>query len=404
MSQAFPRTLLLTWQRPDGRYAGAEVIRKILRCLPREQIRWAYLADPIPAPWPEGPESVGFAPNPIHWRLRDTAWRYLYMHHLQAGCLAGRIAEWIRPFQPELLWVLAELGAVPAADRLRRRLRIPVHATVHDTYEFSRFTLPRRYYPVYYRSAVRLLSSVTSFDTVSEALRAHIVSSYGGPPDRSVVFPPSVSRTAPAASEGLQPAQPACGIRRIVLCGSMRILEREWLRFLSLLSRLPASFEILAFVDRESFFNVPLPANVLMRFEAYLPDEESLIRRFREAAPAAAYLGLTRLPQQAWFSRYSLSSKLAAYTAAALPVIVDGPAESEAWRLVNAYGAGVLCGDDDTAATTCLGRLFGADEDRRSMSRGSARLCSEKFDLERNMKPFRETLSASAAGGGAIIR
>lgn len=383
---ACPRILLLTWQRPDGRYAGAEVLRKILSRLPRDQVRWAYLAQSVQTG--SGiPESRGFEPRSIHWKFRNTVWRYLYTQHVQSRRLATAIARWANPFAPEVIWVLAELGALTVGFRLHRMLGIPMHATVHDAYEFSRFALPRGYYPIYFRSAMRLVRNATSFDSVSPALSSHVIGQYGGPRDRALVFPPSVSTETPATAStaGLD----ADGkLRRIALCGSMRILKSEWRRFLSLLAQSPFLFEICAFVEPSAFFDAPFPDNVKIQFEPYQPDEEALIRKFRTLHVHAAYLGLTRKPEQACFARYSLSSKLTAYVAAGLPVIVDGPVDSEAWRLVREYGAGILCGPDDTAALRDLASVFEVSPARERMSDGAIRLCREQFDLDRNSAQF----------------
>lgn len=223
-SPEFPRTLLLTWQSPDGRYAGAEVLRKILGELPADRLRWAYL-DATARAAPAGlPEHRGFELRHAHWRLRNTSLRYVWEQHAQAAPLARRIADWAEPLRPQLVWLLAEMGAVTIGRRLGRLLGIPVHATIHDAFEFGRFSLPRLYYPLYRRSVRRMLAAAGSFDAVSGSLAEHVRTEHGlGAACEGLVFPPSVSEAALAEGAVPEAAPEAGQVRRIGLCGSMRI-------------------------------------------------------------------------------------------------------------------------------------------------------------------------------------
>jgi len=391
VSTVFPRILLLSWQRPDGRYAGAEVLRKILGCWPHELARWAYLdteARTVPA---HLPPSRAFPPRPVHWRLRNTVWRYWYMQHWQSRRLALAVAEWARAFQPQVLWVLAELGTVTVGERLARLLQTPVHVTLHDALEFGRFALPRSYYPLYIRAAHRLLRRAATFDAISPALREHAAAAYAVGEKPAMIFPPSIARVATDGAPSARPWGDAM-VRKIALCGSMRISSTEWRRFLGLMGRLPYTIELLAYVDRATFFQETMPPNVGVRFEPYLSSETELVAAFRAAAVDAAYLGLTRLPEQSCFARYSLSSKLTAYTAAALPVIVDAPEDSWVWRLVSAYQAGILCGEEEDVAVQRLKELLSDKQYHLRLAQGAQRLCREELDLERNVEQFRQLL------------
>lgn len=392
-----PRILLLAWQGPDGRYAGAEAIRKVVAELPPARVRWAHLGPPARLPADHFPECAGFEPKHLHWRLRDTGWRYLYEQHWQAEALARRIAAWAEPFQPQRLWVLAEMGALTVGARLGARLRIPIHATVHDAYEFARLALPRWYYPLYRRSAMRLLRECASFDAISPELIGCLEESC--PPlaaKPSLAFPSSIRRAdmrsdVPPADDGAQ------AVRRIGLCGSMRTEEWQWAAFLTLLASLPWPFEILAFAAKEGFFSTPLPGNVRLLFQPYAETEATLVRLLASAGVWACYLGVSRKPDDAVFGRYSLSSKLTAYAAAGLPSIVDAPDESAVWRRVEAYDAGVLCdGRDDGRRGV---RELMADAGlRRRLGTGALRLCRTEMDLERNVNRFTDVLSGENAG------
>jgi hypothetical protein len=393
MAGDLPRTLLLSWQRPDGRYAGAEALRKVVRQLPRESLRWAYLAVPMAGETSEElPEHRGFACRSLSWRLRRYAISYWYAHNFQAAGVAGRIAQWVKPFQPELIWVLAELGAVNVADCLSRRLGIPVHATVHDSYSFARFAVPRRYYPLYRRDVARLMTRVRSMDAVTEALLNDVRGNFAMPQLAStLVMPPSVSRRCMAVAgrtEGNASQQ-----RVIGLCGSLRIGEEQWMEFLQWLDGLSYTFRLLVFAERSAFFDTALPPMVRIEFLDYARTESEVIRRFQEERANACYLGLTQRPEQREFAAHSLSSKLATYAAAAVPVIVHGPRESAAWGLVERYDAGILCDKDGDAAGEQLSRLFSDTSFRRRKAAGAERLCREQFDLERNVAGLATILS-----------
>jgi hypothetical protein len=393
----FPRTLLLTWQRPDGRYAGAEAVRKVVGSLPRQNLRWAYLGRKAPLAGRQLPESAAFEPRHIHWRLRDTALRYWYEQHWQADALARRIAAWAGEFRPERLWVLAEMGAVTVGRRLQGRLKIPVHATVHDAYAYARFALPRSYFPMYRRSAMRLLETCVSVDAVSQELIARLREECGALQARpSLVFPSSVP---PAGMQTEVPRVEAVAqeVRRLALCGSMRIMEWQWKEFLGVLARMPWQFEVLAFVDRETFFHTGMPPNARLLFRPYAATEADLIRELATAGVWACYLGVSRAPGDAAFSLYSLSSKLTAYAAAGLPSVADAPATSAVCRLVQAHAAGVLY-DGGAEARHSLQRLFSDADLRRRLGAGALRLCRAEMDLDRNVSRFAELLNSQNAG------
>lgn len=395
MIRELPRTLLLSWQRPDGRYAGAEVLRKIVRTLPRESVRWAYLGLPMKGETPPGlPESRAFPPRSLSWRFRNHVLNWLYMYNVQAPRIAAGIAAWAEPFRPQVVWVLAEMGAVNMARHLSRRLRIPVHATVHDSYAFARFARPHAYYSTYRRNVARLMKTVRSMDAVTESLLEDVRVSFPMPRLRAAVaMPPSVATDQIAAATG---GARKDRTRRIGICGSLRIGERQWTAFLGWLGQLPYDFRLVVFADRDAFFSVPTPANAAVEHCEYVSSEADVIRRFRAERVDACYLGLSLRPDQRMFAAHSLSSKLAAYAAAAAPVIVHGPAESAAWRLVEKYGAGILCDSEGAEPPGALSALFAGGEAPARMAAGAEQLCRMEFDLEKNVKRLADAIAATA--------
>jgi hypothetical protein len=385
-----PRTLLLTWWPPDIRYAGGEAIRRIVERLPPERLAWATLR-PHGADFRPPCAHRSFSPRALHWRLRRTALND-YFEDLQAPRVAAAIAAWAAPFRPELIWVLPELGAAGVAQHLRRRLGVPVHATVHDAHETARFIVPRLYYPWYARRVGRVLREARSADVISAGLLKHLRERIPGWQSvDAMLFPPSIARSAVQSVAAPVPLQGGA-VRRIGFCGSMRVSPEQWGRFLALLGRLPVELEVVAFAYQDLFPKMTAPPNVRLRLEPFAPAEEDVIRAFRRAGVRACYLGLWREPARRCFGRTSLSAKLVTYTAAALPVVVDGPAESAAWTLVGRHGAGILIDDDDSASLRRLSDLMSDDAAWGRMAEGARRLCLEEFDLESHVHDFIQLL------------
>jgi len=393
----FPRTLLLTSWNPDGRYAGAEAMRRLLRALPRERILWCSLkaaAVPLADGMPEHRSCVAPA---VHWRLRNSVVGYVWDFDIMARRLARQVAEACAAFRPELIWVLPELRAIPVGFLVAERLRLPLHATVYDAPESAGdICVPGGYYRRYMRHAQRFFRRLDSADAVSDGLLDHVRALAGGDLP-GMVAPPCIPRSWMRESG----ASYAAGdrTRRIGFCGSFRVVEDQWKTWLRLLSRLPWDMELVAFASPDTVPAVELPRNVRWRFHAYVDDERSIVEAFVSERVHACYLGLRRADCWGLFNRTSLSSKLVTYSAAGLPVIVDAPRDSVAWEMVSRYGAGVRLDSDDTAAIGGLKNLLGDPGKWRACAEGSARMCGAEFDLEDCAGRLTELMCATAERG-----
>ena len=383
---AFPRTLLLTRWCPSARYSGAELLRKTVAVLPRDRIRWAYVAEAETSDRGPFPEHRRFPPRILHWRLRQTFLQYFHLHCVQSQHLAREIAEWIRPFNPEVLWVASDLEALSVGYHLAECLGVRLHATVYDGYECARFFwMPTLFFPLYRREIRRFMGKVSTLDAVSSELLEHVHRRYPrSAPQGSVVFHPSISadfvRSLPKRKEAVS----GDSLRKIGFCGASRASDGQWARFMGLLARLPFRFEITAYAAQGYFHRSPCPRNVRILFQPYAP-ERDIVRHFREEGVDACYLGLWKDARRTLFSKASLSSKLVTYAAAGSPVIVDAPVDSAAWRLVDAHGAGVsLCGEDEDTLGR-LRRIFDDSKVRNRMSEGAESLCLAEFGLEKNV-------------------
>jgi len=387
-----PRTLLVTWWPADIRYAGGAAIRRIVERLPAERLAWASLRAGS-TDWRPPCRHRAFMPRPVHWRLQRTALA-AYVEELQARRLARAIAAWARDFDPQLVWVLPELGASAVGRHVASLLGRPVHVTVHDAHETARRRVACGYYPWYAWQVKQALRSARSADAISEELLAHLQRHRPGwRPEQAMVLPPSMPRElVQEVREPVAGGVAAC--RRIGFCGSMRNSPREWAEFLALLGRLPFAVEILAWAYEELFPRVTPPPNVQVRREPYAVSEAELLRTWRTRGVHAAYLGLWKDPARRLFARTSLSAKLATYAAAAVPVIVDGPGDAAAWRLVARYDAGILCAGRTAGAE--LERLFTDAALWERLAQGARRLALEAMNLERNVERFADLLRRAA--------
>ena len=235
MPDPCPRIALLTWCSPSSHYAGGAAIRRLLSRMPADHVRWCgFHAQTEPAP--ALPPYRAFPPRALHWRLNGAAIEHWSVELLHARRLAARMWEWLEPFQPQILWVVPEMWAVPVGAALAGLSGLPVHATVHDSPESAGIAgLPVGYRRRYIRTLRRFLHGANSVDAVTEALLAHLAD--GGAlaaRARTLVIPPSIG---PADVRQPPPAAPGTDEIVVGLCGSFRIAPTQWRGFLEALGR-----------------------------------------------------------------------------------------------------------------------------------------------------------------------
>jgi hypothetical protein len=396
----FPRTLLLTAWPPDGHYAGAEAMRRLLRVLPSERVLWCSLKATKGPLSPEMPSHKAIVAPTLHWRLRNGIAGYVWDFDLMPRRLARKIITECRTFKPEVIWVLPELQAIPVGYQLARRCGLPLHATVYDAPESAGdICVPRGYFMRYMNHARRFCRQLASADAVSVELLSHIRKLHASKKDMpGIAIPPSVPAGWMYPPRMGKPWTDD-GRRVIGFCGSFRVTDSQWAAWLAVLGSLPWQIELLAFASPDTIPKASLPSNVSWRLLPYVDDECEIAECFVKEGVHACYLGLRRSPQWLLFNSTSLSSKLATYLSAAVPVIVDAPEDSVAWRLVRQYKAGVWLDDgvneesgSDHSREVLL-KLFSDEFIWRSMAAGSARLCSEEFDLGTNSAKLASVLA-----------
>ena len=396
----FPRTLLLTLGAPDAKY---KVIRPYADKLPPEKLCWCSIQPPEP-----GAEFCfrykAFTPKQPYWRLRFASIGQLYFHELQASRLAREIEDWVRDFNPELLWILPEMGAASVGYRLARRLGIPLHTTSHDAHETALYQVPSFFYYVYAHRTKQVFSLADSLDAVAAGLVDYVCQHRRplAPEDTLVVAPsmdrrwiPPEARPVPNATEG--------GTRRIGLCGSMRIGESQWAEFVQVLGKLPYDVEIIAFAYKDMFYDVPLPENITVSLQPFAETRTDLMKRFCELEVDAFYLGLWKEESRGLFGRTSLSAKLGTYVACGRPIIVDAREDSVAWQLVKKHAAGILL--DKTGQSNLsegsekLNHIFSNADVWYKMAIGSVETFDQEFDLDRNVANLKELMKRTARKG-----
>ncbi len=387
-----PRTLMLTLWPPDAKY---KILRRYADLFPTDRLCWYSLQECASKP-EAGFRHRAFVPGRLHWRLHGTWLGQLHFHGCQSGRLARAIANDTRDFAPEVIWALPELGAADVAYRLSKMLDLPLHLTAHDAHETAWDIVPKLYYPFYARSVNRVFRRAQSVDAISGGMLEHLKGLYGNITDANgIVFHPSIDEQliatpAPRRDASWQQRR----TRRIGLCGSMRVSERQWREFLDGLGKLPYEFVIVAFAFRDRFFTAAPPPNVRVELQPFAPTEADVIADFHRHGVDACYLGLWHEERQGLFGRTSLSAKLVTYAAASLPVIAHTRSDAEAWRLVKAHGAGVLVGPDHDMAG--VGTLFGDTAAWNDAARGAGEMARREFNTGVNLTRLLERLSLTA--------
>ena len=393
-ARSVPRTLILTLWPPDAKY---KILRRYADRFPPDRLRW-YSLQECASEHRAGFRHRAFVPGRFHWRLHGTWLGQLYLHGYQSGRLARAVADDVRDFDPEVIWALPELGAADVAYRLSQMLDLPLHLTAHDAHETAWDIVPKLYYPFYARSVNRAFRRAGSVDAISGGMLKHLKSHYDNVTDANgIVFHPSIDEeliTSPDPTRDESWRQDRS--RRIGLCGSMRISEPQWQAFLEGLGTLPYDIVIVAFAFRDRFFSTEPPPNVRIELQPFAPTEADVIADFHRHGVDACYLGLWHEERQGLFGRTSLSAKLVTYAAASLPVIVHACPDSEAWRLVQAHGAGVLVGPDHDMAG--LEALFADPDAWNDAARGAGELARSEFNVRVNMARLWERLSLTAEG------
>lgn len=376
----FPKTLLITRWPADGRYAGAEVMRRVVRYIGTERVRWASFSS---SQTREVRSHLGYFPaRGIHWRFRGGFLEYL-IKRADAKRALIEVVKWLGDFKPEVIWVVAELEALALSLSLSKKMGVPIHATFFDAPENSKLFLSQKYLIGFYiRELKKFVKQINSFDVVSEELLEHMVLAFGADKEKGVVLPPSIN------VEELRNLLPkrvdkrwAGDLRKIAFCGAMRIDKEQWDKFIATLEDLPFRFEFHLFTPPDLAPFVQDTTKTKFIFHSYVDDEYEIIRFLIDQDIDACYLGVWRDAKRALFSTTSLSSKLTTYLASGAPVIVDAPKNSAVVNLLKRYEFGV-----DVTNKNRLELIMSDLNIWKMVSKQVQAALLQHFDLHRNLK------------------
>jgi hypothetical protein len=312
-------------------------------------------------------------------------WNHVWHHEIFARLLARRVAAWARPFAPQVLWVLPELHAVPVALQLVRRLRVPVHLTIHDAHECaSDSVVPECCMPAYMARVRRLVGASCSLDAVTEELCKHAAAYRGGEMCWRAIPPGMDPRLMWSPQEW-----PGADTIRIAFCGSMRAPARQWAECMAKLAARYHRVEVTV-ISSDSDAAIPAVSGVSIRRMPYVEDDGELLHMLRRNGTHAGYLGLWKEPARALFALTSLSSKVVTYAAAGIPILYDGPERSAVAGLLGKYNAGLTV---DEAAGGVLGERVAWTR----IAAGSAAMARQALNADLSAQELTRLLTAAAA-------
>lgn len=353
-------------------------MRRLMKWLPTDRLRWFGFH-------PSMTDAYGYRsvpPRPVHWRLSGTVIEQLWWNEYEAFRIATAIEREVRQFAPERLWVFPEMLATRVGLLLARRMDLPLHVTFHDAPE----TAGHGGMPWAYRARAaafirQLGQRCASADAVSPELVAHLRAHHWlSSACRTDVVVPAMDLPPPVVrkrqwSKGMT--------RRIALCGSFRGTCGQWQRLLGALGALPHEVEILCWTPTEGLPSGQPARNTRLLPQPYAEGDAALIDSFRAADVDVGYLSLDNSRRGACFARTSLSSKLVAYAAAGLPVLVDAPQDAVITRMITDYHAGVCL--EGAAGVPGIHALLSDPILWQACAEGSATLYREHFMMEANV-------------------
>ena len=369
------------------------MLRKICRKIPRCRYKWASLIRHNNLPESSIYNEKIFEEPDIYWRLKGTWLWYYIIHQYYAQHIASSIAMWVKDFEPQVVWVLAEDKAVSVALKLLEYMqKVQLHLTFHDAPEayaemFGKYKWPVR--NMYLSAVNRLVEKAFSIDMVSPELMAHMCHNFNVSSScKTMCFPPSVDLSG---IKNDHKSVTCNGPVKIGICGSPRESKAQFQKFLAVLAGMKRPVELIVYTDSESGYYDGLPGNVSLIKMLYASTEQELIRGFYEHGVVACYMGLPR--DNRLFVTTSLSSKFPVYCACGVPVIMNGPEYSVAGNYIKKAGCGVILSDQNEEAIGQLNQLFANALMHTSMSQASLKLCENDFDLNKNIQGFVDLIS-----------
>jgi len=355
-SISLPRLLYVSSVPVESSYHGSALIYRLLQEYPPELLCVVESSLYVSQPSRRLP-GVRYEVLPAGIeRLCRTRFARLYSSFLflRAGSWWRKLGKLVRRFKPDAVLTVAHAGLWLTAAAYARHHKLPLHLICHDEVTNTVMRVPalttqhvERLFAGVYRSAASRLC-------VSPYMREDYRGRFGM--DAEVLYP-SRAATVPVFDE--PPAHLASlpqGLRvafaGTINSGSHAGLLQEMARCLE-----PLGGKLLLYgpIQPEAACSAGiLRDNVELR--GLLPSNE-LIKALRDEADVL-YVPMSFAPEDRLAMKTNFPSKLTDYTAAGLPILIQGPSDSSAVRWARENEGVAVVVDESAKLSNCLQKLL----------------------------------------------
>lgn len=399
-----PRLAVVSDVVPCRSQGGELLLYRLLRDYPADRLavvhggRSPYFATDKLLP---GVQYSSFEPEFALPRPLRTRWLPFWraMELSLTARYAGRVAEFLAPFRPEVVLTVTDNALWVAAAAAARRLKRPLILIQHDDvackttgnspklhHRLTQHLIDRVVGRVYHQAAVRFCVS----PGMAELYRAK----FGAAAE---VLYPSRGDDSPEPRVRVNPA--LAGKPPVVAFAGALYTEgaRELLRRMAdVLAPLGGRLDLYTRPDPDAIKQFRLDrANV--RVVGFLPPRE-MADRMAETAHLL-FLPASFLPSEATDVSTLFPSKLADYTAVGLPILVWGPAYSSAarWAASHSGTAVLIPTQTESSVLGAIQRIAQNLAHAENLAAEGVRRGRDQFDLVMARKPLFDALISSGA-------
>jgi glycosyltransferase involved in cell wall biosynthesis len=394
--KAFPKLLYFGDVPVESSYHGSALLYRLLEGYPSDRLMILECASTSSAPERRlaGIAYRHIPPSRVITRLRNSRlnhWMEILLAFTQ-GRLARRAEALLGDFTPEGVLTAAHGHAWLAAAQFARKHKLPLHLIIHDDWPTTtparpalRPLLHRHFACVYRQAASRLC--------VSPAMEAEYLHRYGLP--GTVLYP---SRGSGTVSFEAPQAPPPSSTRsfRVGFAGSLS--TPSYVDILKMmadeLERMGGQLHIYGPVSQESASQMGLARpNVSMR--GLIPSE-AIVQVLHEECDVLL-VPMSFAPEEQEPMRLNFPSKLADYTATALPLLIVGPPATSALQWADSHPGTALTvtRKDGEMFHRALKTLAENPELRMKLGRKAAELGARQFSAVAARHKFENMLLAA---------
>ena len=387
-SSAWPKLLYWADLPVTATHAGAILMHRLLKGWPADKL---MIVTPGAVSGCDLPGVRKAEPPASRWNflyrtrfsriwMTVTGLRILWRARLSRGNPPRWLRQAIREFRPEAVLTAGVAGAwIPAAAYARRE-KIPLHVIVHDDHHYANFWLDglqaygERLFGSVYRDAVSRLCISRPMERLYRTrfgVDGDVLLPLRGPDAVFYREPRSRARSSGGAKIFYAGSLSSDGLRALDdIAGA---LAAKGHRFLAYTPSLPSS---TSSVPRHLELRSPIPSAELV---AKLHDEADILLLFTDFSAASREVMRTLFP-----------SKLADYTAAAVPIIVVAPQDASIVDYLRArpHAARLLTELDPQCVVSAVDEIVGDDTSWRRLAQGAAEAGTEDFDYAKGFSGF----------------